>query len=159
MRTPWSDPWVQLTPVVVANAPATQVRFTLKPTENRAAWLMGRINGETGAILANKLVRPFILQTDAQKAMYTEMVYPDGSVLGRIDLSMTPLVPGLDIKIYAWVSGVTFDDSTTVRWVTSNDFTLNSGQGIYRFRLLIAPNIAKACHWYVAYDKGVQVSP
>lgn len=121
---------------------------------------MGRINGENGAIVASKVVRPFVLTTDAKQAIYTEMVYPDGSLLCRVDLSMTPLVPGLDTQIYAAVSGLTFDDSTMARWITSNDFTLNNGQGVYRFRLIIAPSVSpRSCHWYVAYDKGVQVSP
>ena len=155
-----SDPWMQVAPIAVASAPATQVRLTLKPTWNWAVRLVGRINGENGAILSSKVVRPFVLTTDAKQAIYTEMVYADGSLLCRVDLSMTPLVPGLDTQIYAAVSGLTFDDSTTVRWITSNDFTLNNGQGVYRFRLIIAPSVSsRSCHWYVAYDKGVQVSP
>ena len=155
-----SDPWMQVAPVAVASAPATQVRLTIKPTWNWALRLVGRINGENGAILVSKVVRPFTLTNDSQKVIAVEQVYPDGSMLCRASLLMEPLIAGLDLKIFSIVSGVTFDDSTTVRWTTSTSFVPTGSGGTYQYKMLVAPGLnTHVCHGWIAYQNGVAVSP
>ncbi len=155
-----SDPWMQVAPVAVASAPATQVRLTIKPTWNWAVRLVGRINGEKGAILVGKVVRPFTLTNDSQQTIAVEQVYPDGSMLCRASLLMEPLIVGLDLKIFSIVSGVTFDDSTTIRWTTSNAFVSTGSGGAYSYKLLRAPGVnTNLCHGWVVYQNGIAVSP
>jgi hypothetical protein len=155
-----SDPWIQLSPVMVANAPATQMRFTLKPTENRSAWLIGRINGETGAILANKQVRPFTLTSDSLGYIAIEQAYLDGSILCSANLFLEPIIKDLDIKLYTFSSGVTFEDSSIIRWLTGGDFKSVNTIGIYRYGILRAPGFqTHICHGWVAYQNGIAVSP
>jgi hypothetical protein len=154
-----SDSWMQVAPVAVASATATQVRLTIKPTWNWAVRLVGRINGENGAILSSKVVRPFVLTNDSRQLIVVEQVYPDGSMLCRASLLMEPLIAGLDLKIFSIVSGVTFDDSTTVRWTTSNAFVSTGNGGVYLYKLLCAPGLnSNVCHGWIVYQNGVAVS-
>jgi hypothetical protein len=150
---------MQVAAVAVASAPATQVRLTIKPTWNWALRLVGRINGENGAILSSKVVRPFVLTNDSLKVIIVEQIYPDESMLCRASLLMEPLIAGLDVKILSIVSGVTFDDSTTIRWTTSNSFVPAGTGGTYQYKLLCAPSVnTHLCHGWIVYQNGVAVS-
>ena len=121
---------------------------------------MGRINGENGAILLSKVVRPFVLTSDSQQVIAIETVYPDGSLLCRASLLMEPLIIGLDLKLFTTVSGVTFDDSATVRWATTASFFPTEEGGAYQYTLLCAPGEnSHLCHGWVTYQNNVQVSP
>ena len=155
-----SDPWMQVAPVAVASAPATQVRLTIKPTWNWSARLVGRVNGKNGAILASKVVRPFSLTSDSQQVIAVETVYPDGSLLCRASLLMEPLIVGLDLKLFTSVSGVTFDDSATVRWAITACFVSTEEGETYQYKLLCAPGgNSHLCHGWVIYQDNVQVLP
>jgi hypothetical protein len=105
-------------------------------------------------------VRPFSLTSDSQQIIAVETVYPDGSVLCRASLLMEPLIAGLDLKITTTVSGVTFDDSATVRWATSNTFVSTGSGGTYQYKLLCAPGLnSNVCHGWIVYQNGVAVTP
>jgi hypothetical protein len=120
---------------------------------------VGRINGENGAILSSKVVRPFVLTNDSLKVIIVEQIYPDESMLCRASLLMEPLIAGLDVKILSIVSGVTFDDSTTIRWTTSNSFVPAGTGGTYQYKLLCAPSVnTHLCHGWIVYQNGVAVS-
>ena len=72
---------------------------------------------------------------------------------------MEPLIAGLDLTIFSIVSGVTFDDSTTVRRTTSNAFVPTAGGGAYLYKLLCAPGLnSNVCHGWIVYQNGVAVS-
>ena len=106
------------------------------------------------------MVRPFVLTNDSQQLIVVEQVYPDGSMLCRASLLMGPLIAGLDVKIFSIVSGVTFDDSATVRWTTSNSFVTAGTAGTYQYKLLCAPGVNKRlCHGWQVFQYGVAVSP
>jgi hypothetical protein len=154
-----SDPWMLVAPVAVASAPATQVRLTIKPTWNWAVRLVGRINGENGAILSSKVVRPFTLMSLSQKVINGIQRFSDGSLLCETGLVMTPLVPGLDIEVKVISGGVSFDDSSLVRWANTQAFVDNGTGAKWIFRLIKAPGaITSVCHSWVTYQNGVQVS-
>ncbi len=124
----------------------------------RAA-LVGRINGENGAIMVGNLVRPFTLTSDSERTITIEMGFPDGSILCNASLVIEPLVVGIDIKMFTFVAGVTFDDSTTVRWIVSSDFIAEGTWGTYPFKLIRSPGtMTGVCNWRIAYDHGVQIS-
>jgi hypothetical protein len=154
-----SDPWITLGAQTVTGAPETRTRLTVKPTQNREGYLVGRVNGGTGAVLVGRVVRPFVLTTDSQKLIEVEQIFPDNSILCLASLSMEPLVPGLDIKLYTFVAGVTFEDSTTVRWATSESFIQQEGSGVYWFKLIRAPGInTGVCHAWTVRQNGTQIS-
>jgi hypothetical protein len=155
-----SDPWIYLGSTAVTGAPATMTRLTVKPTQNWEGWMMGRINGAAGPILANKKIRPFTLKSDSEKTMKGITKFPDGSILCEGGLVMDPLVLGLDIRMHAFVAGVTFDDSTTLKWITSDGFTVNeSGVGKFTYRLIKAPGVnTGVCHAWVVYQNKITIS-
>ena len=104
-------------------------------------------------------MRPFVLTNDSQKEIAVDQVYPDGSMLCRASLLMEPWIAGLDLKIFSIVSGVTFDDSNTVCWATSNAFVSTGSGGIYQYKLLCAPGLnSNVCHGWIVYQNGVAVS-
>ena len=86
--------------------------------------------------------------------------YDDGSILGEAQLVMSPLIRDLDIKMWAFVAGVTFDDSSTQRqWSSSLFDLLGNGSGTYMYRLIRGPNVPHGfCHDRTIYQHGVQVS-
>jgi hypothetical protein len=109
--------------------------------------------------VASKVVRPFTLTNDSLKYIAVEQVYPDGSMLCRANLLMEPLIAGLDVKIFSIVSGVTFDDSTTIRWTTSNAFVPTGNGGVYQYKMLCAPGLnSNVCHGWTVYQNGAQAS-
>ena len=155
-----SDPWMQVAPVAVASAPATQVRLTIKPTWNWSVRLVGRINGENGAIITGRVVRPFVLRTSAEKYMRLVQDYPDGSLLTEATLTMVPLVPQLDISMHVFISGVTFANSTLDLVVSSNSFIFVGRDGTLNYQLIQAPGgFYHLCHTINVTQNGIPVSP
>jgi hypothetical protein len=157
-----SDSWSSASLVTGVQGLSPEVkRLSIKSKRTRPSWLLGRINGSSGPVMSAMEIKPFVLRSDAETFIYTEKVFSDGSMLCRANLIMDPLVPGIDIKLYAYVSGVLFDDSTSLRWLTSESFVpYPSGSGKYQFRLIRAPGISTGvCHRFIAYDHAVQVSP
>ena len=62
--------------------------------------------------------------------------------LGEAQLVMSPLIRDLDIKMWAFIAGVTFDDSSTQRqWSSSLFDLLGNGSGTYMYRLIRGPNV------------------
>ena len=60
---------------------------------------------------------------------------------------------GVDIELHIFVGGVTFDDMTLTRWITSSDI---DELGEYTFRLIRAASVgASVCHTIKAYQDGV----
>jgi PA14 domain len=119
-----------------------------------------RIGDEFGPMVAQQEVDEFDLHTTASKYIVLLKTYPDGSRLAEGTLVMTPLVRDLDVTLSAWIAGVTFEDSTTVKKVTTNAFSPTSTGGTYVYRILTGPSVTlKFCHSFAVTQRGVRISP
>jgi hypothetical protein len=139
---------------------ATGVRLNLRPFQmDRRPVLQARL-GDGGAIIVQQPVDVFTIHTSAEKSMAVVQQFPDGSLLGEAILTMNPPVADLDIKMHAFVAGVTFDDSTAERDISSNILQVNrDGAGTYVYRMIRGANIPHGfCHSLTVFQKGVQVS-
>jgi hypothetical protein len=145
--------------VPTGSAPTLQ-RLTIKPTMLQASVLTARIGGLGGPILAQQMIRPFTIWTTATKVVGVAEHYNDNSILCSAELVMSPLLPDLDIYMYIFVAGVTFQDSTTKQWLQSNSFTLGSdGFGHLPYWLIRGPAVQSGnCHAWQTYQGGVTVS-
>lgn len=118
-----------------------------------------RLHDDFGPILAQQSIAPFTLSTSAKTTIPIVEEYADGSWKGEAKLTMSPLIEGIDVKMRTFVSGVTFDDSTTSRTVSTTTFAKTGSVGGYLYWMLRAPDgHASFCHAYTAYQNSVQVS-
>ena len=118
-----------------------------------------RIGDDVGPILAQQTIAPFTLVTSAKTTIPIVEEFADGSWKGEAKLTMTPLITGIDVKMRTFVSGVTFDDSTTTRTVPTTSFSPAGSPGTYLYWLLRAPDgHASFCHSFMAFQNSVQVS-
>lgn len=123
--------------------------------------LQARAGSPTGPLIAYQKLDVFRLGDSSFQGVQFVQEYPDGAILTQAKLSLWPHVPDLSVKITTIVSGVTFEDSSTVHNTTSNAFSLVSGtpNSEYIYKLVLAPgSTSKMCHNTHAYQNGVQVS-
>jgi hypothetical protein len=121
--------------------------------------LQARIGGENGPLLAKVALDDFVASTTASRSMKIVEVYADGTEVVEATLSMRPLVRNLDFKLHAFVSGITFLDSTVDALISSNDFSESQGIGFYTYRMLSAPGAhANVCHTITITQNGVRIS-
>ncbi|MBN2702805.1 MAG: hypothetical protein JXR23_01205, partial [Pontiellaceae bacterium] len=118
--------------------------------DNREHMIVARVS-EGGPILAIKRLDGCWIQNAADGYFWTVASFED-SELWQIESIQRNLPQSVDVQIKVFVGGVTFDDYTLERWVTSADY---DGTGIYYFRLY-HPNEAKtsACHTFMVYQNG-----
>lgn len=130
--------------------------LTLLPEMPGHPRLVARLAGSK-AILGQRPVDAFTLRTSAEQYIPVVATYPDGSMLTSSTLTMTPLIPHLDVRLHIFVGGVTFADSTTSMTVSTDAF---AADGTFPYQMIRAPDgFAKLCHTFVAYQDGTQVSP
>ena len=87
--------------------------------------------------------------------MWVVEEYEDGSQLWENELVTKNVPDTVDIRIWIFAGGVTLDDLTLERWLTSED--LNE-LGEYRFRMIRAATVAQsACHTIKVYQEGEYV--
>lgn len=156
------DNWVEVgASSLPIGSPTTMKRLTIRPLLNRSTGLSARIGGVAGPVLAHQKVTPFEMYTTAEKMMELIDIYDDKSSLCQAKLVMTPLIHGIDVHMYAFVSGVTFEDSTTDKIFSTENFVEeNPGIGIYTYQLIRAPGIKTgACHAWEASQSAVPVTP
>jgi PA14 domain len=140
---------------------ATSARLKLQPIlMDRQPMLQARLLSFEGPIVVQKLIDVFTIHSSAEKSIAVVKQYDDGSILAEAQMVMKPLIHDLDIKMWAFVAGVTFDDSTTERNLTSNVLNLlEDGSGTYMYRMIRGPNVPHGfCHDRTVYQQGVQVS-
>jgi len=155
-----ADQWATVGSIAVTGLAPTAKRLTVRSDLSRPTCLMARINGSSGPVLASVPILPFVLRSDSEKLIHVIASFPDGSMLCRSNVFLEPWIPGLRVKLFTIVSGVTLDDSTTVRWITSDQFVNDDSRGTYILDLIRAPVIhSGVCNWRLAYDGMDQVSP
>jgi hypothetical protein len=136
-------------------------RMTIKPLLASTSVLIARVNGPTGPVMSQQTIRPFYIWTTASKVIGVAERYSDSSRLCSAELIMSPqLLPGLDVYMYAFVAGVTFEDSTTEHWFKSADFYQGSeGFGHLPYFLIRAPAVHTGiCHAWQTFQDGIAIS-
>lgn len=147
--------------VSMESSTATGASLKLQPVQmDRRPVLQARLLTVEGPIVVQQPVDVFTIHSSAEQAMAVVKQYDDGSILGEAQLVMSPLIRDLDIKMWAFIAGVTFDDSSTQRqWSSSLFDLLGNGSGTYMYRLIRGPNVPHGfCHDRTIYQHGVQVS-
>jgi len=138
---------------------ATGAQLTLLPLAKGNRVYQVRIGDEFGPIVAQQLISTFTISSSARKTVSVIEQFPDGTIKVQATLTMSPLISALDVNMRTFVSGVTFDDSTTKKIISTNSFTPNDPDGFYNFKLLRLPlGHANLCHAFTVYQNGVQVS-
>jgi hypothetical protein len=121
--------------------------------------LQVRVGGQYGAVLADLAFDDFVASTTASTNTVLIEQLPDGTDLVQATLSMRPWVRGLDFTLHAFVSGVTFEDSTTTMTIPTDAFTEVDGVATYTYRMLMAPGShTRSCHTIVIKQQGVRIS-
>jgi PA14 domain len=147
--------------VSTESSTTTSARLKVQPVlMNRRPILQARLLTFDGPIVTQQPIDVFTLHTSAEQSIAVVQQYNDGSILAEAQLVMNPLIHDLDIKMWAFVAGVTFDDSSTERNLSSNLLSpLRDGSGAYMYRMIRGPNVPHGfCHEMTVYQRGVQVS-
>lgn len=88
----------------------------------------------------------------AESTQWRIEVYEDGSSLWENTLIARNLPASVDVQIDIFVGGVTFEDMTTEKWITSTNL---NAVGEYMFRMLREEGVSGgACHTIKAYQDG-----
>jgi hypothetical protein len=108
--------------------------------------------GEDGPILDTTRLDTCWVQNAADGYFWTVESFDDSELWEVVSIQRS-LPDTVDLKIKVIVGGVTFDDYTLERWITSADY---DDAGLYRFRLF-HPNDAETsvCHTVMAYQNGL----
>lgn len=97
-----------------------------------------------GPILASIRVDAVTNHTREQTANQVVETFPDGSVLVRAYIRLSHVPDDLSVNIRVFKSGVTFEDGTTRRTLTADDF---DEFGRYVFHMLRSPGVTGGtCH-------------
>jgi hypothetical protein len=96
-------------------------QLALYQDANEPRTLLARL-GTNGPVLSSTRVEGFDVWSGGQT--YTKLIqqYPDGSQLIEMLMVSSPVNPNVTFQIQPIVSGVIFDDGTTLRTVTSTNF-------------------------------------
>lgn len=135
-----------------------QATFNVTSLQPGYAEIRAQVRSGAGAVvIARRRVDGFRLRSTAAQYIAVIAVNSDGSKLALAELIMKPLIPDINIPMTTFSAGLTFDDSTTSRLVSTNDFFPD---GTYPYRLLRAANgYIHYCHTYRAMQNGVWISP
>jgi hypothetical protein len=129
--------------------------LTIKPLVEGRPPLQARLLHADGPVIASQSIDVFTLHTTAEESCVLVEVYPDGSRLVEMALTMEPVIPDLDIRMWVFAPNCTFDDSTTLRELTSSDF--EEGRRVYR--IIKGPDTKGygPCHTIKVFQRGVPV--
>jgi len=121
--------------------------------------LQARIGGVNGPLLKTLTLDDFVASSTAATSMKFIEQYADGTKVVEATLSMRPVVPNLTFSMHAFVSGITFMDSTANTVISTNDFVESNGVGRYTYRMLVAPGTTAAvCHTITITQNSVRIS-
>ena len=125
------------------------MNLSLSTSADRDLGLVSRIE-EEGAISDAVQVTPIW----ADNGTYYRVVqtYPDGSQLTEVSLLFGAIAPNMTVDLEIFVSGVTFEDGTRMRTLTTDDFDEN---GHYTIRFIKARGVTTSvCHRTYIYQDG-----
>ena len=139
------DAELQLAAEVAGNG----VNLSLLTHADRALGLVSRLD-EGGAISDAVQVTP--VWSDNGTYYRVAETYPDGSQLVEVSLLLGAFPEGTAVELEIFVSGVTFDDGTRTKTLTSADFDEN---GHYTIRFIKARGVTTSvCHRTYIYQDG-----
>ncbi len=135
-------------------------RLNLLPFAPGCRMLEARLGDAHGPIIAQQSVDTFTLHTTAETILPIIAFFPDGSKEAQAKLTLTPLVPKLDVHMAIIVAGVTFADSTTAMNFSTNDFTKQpGGSGQYLYDMIRSPTgWPHFCHTILVTQDGIQIN-
>lgn len=119
------------------------------------AYMIARL-GEDGPVMATTKIKA-VSYSGASKSLYHDIIetYDDGSTLSEMRISLSRVPDDLEIELNIFVSGVIFEDGTTTRMVTAEDF---NEFGEYRYRMIKSAGAATSvCHTIKMFQDGVMV--
>ena len=123
-------------------------QFYVRVNEIKDHFVTARIPG--GPILDHGTVRGFRLAARAESIVETLDRFPDGSDLIGMDVVLSNLPADITVKLEIFVAGVTFDDGTLDRTLTSSDF---DEFGIARVQFIKPASVdTSVCHRLYIYD-------
>jgi hypothetical protein len=129
-----------------------QTRFDLLATSVNGDHLIAARLYEGGPILDMLRIDPFWVQNASDGYFWVVERYED-SELWEVSSIVKHLPESVDMQIKVFVAGVTLDDYTMERWVTSADY---SETGEYNFRLFHPNSVSSSvCHTFKVYQDGV----
>ncbi|MDT8392055.1 MAG: LamG-like jellyroll fold domain-containing protein [Lentisphaeria bacterium] len=130
-------------------------RFAITAWDDKPARILARL-GDDGPVMASTDIQSIAYEGGMKSRNYDVIqTFDDGSTLGEMRLVLGTVPPDLVIKIKIIVSGVTFEDGTTQRTVTADDF---NELGEYRYRMIkSAETLTSVCHTVSAFQDGVNI--
>lgn len=130
------------------------IKLTLGTDDNEERTILARL-GADGPVLDSTRVSGFDLWSGSQAYLKIIQVYPDGSQLVEMMMISSPMEPNVTFVLEPIVSGVIFDDGTTVKALTASDFDA-LGQCTVRF-IRPASVHTSVCHQIKAYQGNNQI--
>lgn len=116
-----------------------------------------RINGENGPILDIREIEEFTFQTQATEYIGVVDEFEDGSLVVESNLEIWPKLTGLTIDMKIHTSGLTFEDGTTLKTVTSESFSLDTPAEL-PYQMIMNPNLGTGtCHSFKVYQNNVLI--
>jgi hypothetical protein len=106
-----------------------------------------------GPVLAGTAVEGFRVFSGSRVYLRRTEKYADGSELIEMGLVLSPVLPGVTVRVQTHAGGVTFDDGTVLKELTAADFD-ELGQAAVRF---LKPASAKTsvCHRTTVWQGAV----
>jgi len=147
----WSDDVVFDTDHTVDMIRSNSKLFLNMKNITRDHCLVAR-TGEKGAIIDSIPLDGFSIQALVDGYVWVQERYDDGSERWRQEIFERKLPDSVDIRINIFVSGVTFTDLTTRRWIDHSAF---DKIGMYTFDMLRGPDVTTStCHRIKCYQDG-----
>jgi len=125
------------------------VQLTLGTEENEERSILARL-GTNGPVLDSMRVSGFDEWSGGQTYLMVKQIYPDGSQLVEMLIISSPVETNVTFVLEPIVSGVIFDDGTTVKTLTATNFDA-LGRCLVRF-IRPAGVRTSVCHSIKAYQ-------
>ncbi len=148
----------------VSTVSGTDATLIIQPLTSETAWIEAHLGDANGPLVAAQTIDAFTLSTTAKQSIAIEETLVDGSLRGVAHLIMTPGIPALEVRIFAFVAGILFDNGTTHLNVNTSDFAMmphydNPLTTYFAYGLIRAPNVQHGfCHAFVVYQNNIQIS-
>jgi PA14 domain len=141
----------------------SQAVLKLQPNRSGTPVVQARLWTSTGPIIAEQEIDEFDIRTTATRRIVVDEQLPDGTYLFHATMLMDPYVPDLLLNMKIYIAGVTFDDSTLRRLVSTSIFSKDAQSawsGVsYPYGMIRSPGVNSGlCHSFSVYQNGIQVS-
>jgi len=131
------------------------VRLYLIPLKAGTPILQARLGSPTGPILAQQELDEFTMRSQSTTTIGVVETFPDGAKRVQTNLEMDPQVLDLGVNLHIIIRGVTFEDSTLDKILTTNAFTYDpvSGKWLYAYQMIATPDLfTGTCHSITIYQ-------